>query len=133
MAFAEDRTADAAAWLRRAQQHLTLAKLLPPEQQMWADQCFHAQQAVEIALKGVFVSRRLVFRFTHNLAELCTELTKAGVTIPADVQHAVVLTGYAVHARYPGFAEEVTKEEGQRAIALAETVLAWATDIIGPG
>ena len=40
-----------------------------PEGAFYEDLCFHAQQAVEKALKAVYQHNRWVFRYTHDLDE----------------------------------------------------------------
>ena len=53
-------------------------------------------------------------------------LEDAGLAVPDAVKTAVVLTRFAVRARYPGVAPAVTQEEHADAIRLAEVVVAWA-------
>lgn len=52
-------------------------------------------------------------------------LEASGVTVPADVDEALVLTQYAVQTRYPGDWESVTPEEARFALEVANRVLAW--------
>lgn len=113
-------------WLARAKGHLSYARLPNPPGGFWEDHCFHAQQAAELALKAVYQERALVFRFTHDLDELFKGLEVSGLVVLPSVREAVVLTRFAVAARYPGIAEAVTEEECRRAIALAASVVAWA-------
>lgn len=47
--------------------------------------------------------------------------------MPETVQEAAILTDYAVSARYPGLLEPIEEDELERAIALAEGVVAWAS------
>jgi len=44
---------------------------------------------------------------------------------------AVTLTSYASDTRYPGFNKPVTKDEYDKAIILAHTILRWAEEQIG--
>lgn len=44
--------------------------------------CFHAQQAVEKALKAVMFLHGLEFRRTHDLEELAGMLADAGINLP---------------------------------------------------
>jgi len=44
---------------------------------------------------------------------------------------ADVLTPYAVQSRYPGWAEEVTREEYRQALELAARVVFWVESVIG--
>ncbi|MGA1790901.1 MAG: HEPN domain-containing protein [bacterium] len=113
-------------WLARAKGDLILAKGPVQEGAFLEDLCFHAQQAVEKAIKAFYVYHGLVFRYTHDLDELLTGLRAHGISIPAEVEDSIVLTTYAWEARYPGVAEPVTEEEYREAVRLAEEVINWA-------
>jgi HEPN domain-containing protein len=123
-------TGSAADWLKRAQSSLALAKVPRPKDTLWEDLCYHAQQAAEKALKAVLVKRKIRFRFVHDLNELIDTLEKHGQKMPEHVKRSVILTGYAVATRYPGNYEPVTKKEWKDAVALAESVVSWAKNII---
>ena len=88
--------------------------------------CFHAQQAVEKALKAVLVGHSTDFPYTHDIEELLATLEEAGVSCPVASPEAIRLTRYAVLTRYPGLAEPVTSEEYQSALQLAEEIVQWA-------
>ncbi len=77
----------------------------------WAS-AFHAQQAVEKALKAFLVSRQVDHPFTHDLVLL---IGMCGAPLSGDprVVASGALTAYAVVARYPGF------EPDARAAAVA--------------
>jgi HEPN domain-containing protein len=112
-------------WLRRARADLALARAPLPEGALFEDLCFHAQQAAEKAIKAVYVYHGARFRYTHDIAELLTGLMRMGLSFSDEVKEAVTLSDYASH-RYPSPVEPVTNDEYRRAIALAQTVLAWA-------
>ena len=118
-------------WLARARGHLLTAgrRKLPGE--FWEDRAFHAQQAAELAIKAVYQSHNLAFRFTHNLDELARGLQAAGVDMPPDLLvEAATLTRYAVHTRYPGLGGPVTRRHHAEAVRIASAVLAWAEEVI---
>ena len=117
-------------WLARAKGSLALAKQSKVKEAFWEDQCFLAQQAAEKALKAVYQSRGLPFRYIHDLEELGKGLEDAGVEVPSEVKEAIVLTRYAVETRYPGIVEPVTEEEYLQAVSLAQGVVAWAGKIL---
>ncbi len=119
-----------ADWLARARGDLAIATAPLPEGAFLEDLCFHAQQAVEKALKGVFVSRGLTFRYTHDLGELLTDLERHGVAVPGEVRAAQTLTPYAWEARYPGPGEAVGPKEHAEAVQHAGNVLAWAVTAV---
>jgi HEPN domain-containing protein len=82
---------------------------------------FHAQQCVEKLLKSFLVYHLTDFPYTHNISvllELCAELSDW----PETIRDAEELSSYAITARYPGEDREVTKEEAERAIEIAERV-----------
>jgi len=118
-----------AEWLRRARSNLTRAQQPKPEEVCWEDLCFDTQQAVEKALKALLIHYGIAFRFVHDIAELLTLLEQHGIDLPEDVRLAASLSDYAVAARYPGPMEPVTEEEYWEAVALAETVFDWATQL----
>lgn len=113
-------------WLKRAKSNLALAKQPKTEDIYWEDLCFETQQAAEKALKAVLLSKKIQFRFVHDLAELITLLENNGVSLPEGVRTAAILTDYSVEARYPGPFEPVTKEEFKKALKIAVDVVAWA-------
>jgi HEPN domain-containing protein len=113
-------------WLRRAKSNLIRAKQPKPEEVLWEDLCFDTQQAAEKALKAVLLARRIPFRFVHDIAEFLTLLENQGVTLPEEIKASAELTDYSVESRYPGPFEPVTEEEFNRALKIAEIVVAWA-------
>lgn len=117
-------------WLRRARSNLALASSPKPEEVLREDLCFECQQAAEKALKAVLLSKGIPFRFVHDIGELITLLNRAGLEIPADVSESVILTEYAVEARYPGPFEPVTMHEFEDALMLATAVVRWATEVV---
>jgi HEPN domain-containing protein len=118
-------------WLAHARSDLTFARLPLPEGAFYEGLCFHAQQAAEKALKAVYQYYEWMFRYTHDLEELLSGLKGHGINIPPEVDEAIVLTGFAWEARYPGLAEPVTREEYQEALRHAEAVVGWAEHEIG--
>lgn len=90
---------------------------------------FHAQQAVEKSLKAVLCIHGMVYRRTHDIAELLDALTDGGCELPAAMQSAAELTPFAVELRYESLSDEVDVAESfdrQRARSVARSVYAWA-------
>ncbi len=112
-------------WLNRAKSSLALArqrsKEIYPE-----DLCFQAQQAVEKAIKAVYISKKLVFPYIHDISQLLAALEKEGVIIPDNIKQASKLTLYAAQTRYPGLEGPVSDKEYYEALVLAECVVEWA-------
>lgn len=125
-----EENANAHAWLSRAKSNLSLAKTTKNKDTYWEDLCFNAQQAAEKAIKAVLQFNQIPFRFTHDLEELITTLSKHQVPFPKELNDVVTLTEYAVETRYPGVYEQVTEDEYQIAIMLAEAVIQWADQIL---
>ena len=113
-------------WLRRAKSNLVRARQPKPEEVLWEDLCFDTQQAAEKALKAVLVERRIPFRFVHDIAELLTLLENQGIILAEEIKDSAELTDYSVESRYPGPFEPVTEEEFEKALQIAEAVVAWA-------
>ena len=90
-------------WLSHARSDLILAKLGVEHQDVLYHQiCFHAQQAVEKALKAVLLFYRIDFPLTRDIDELIDIFEGAGISPPSHFSDAGSLTPYAVETRYPG-------------------------------
>ena len=122
-------SSDPAAWLRYARGDLALAQVSLPEDSFYELLCFHAQQAVEKAVKAVLIINNISYPKTHNIRTLLDLLPKE-IVLPADVDAAAILTDYAVSGRYPDEVDEVNEEEYQEAVRLAEAVVQWAESIL---
>jgi len=61
---------------------------------------FHAQQAVEKALKAVLAHAGIAFRRTHDIAELLDLLTDSSLQAPPHSEQLDELNPYAVEMRY---------------------------------
>lgn len=89
---------------------------------------FHAQQAVEKALKAALCLRRIEFRRTHDLLELAGRLRDAGGTVPVLDEALQRLTPYAVEFRYDDQALALIAPEDAQ--SLVEVCLSWIADQI---
>ncbi len=88
--------------------------------------CFHAQQAVEKALKAALTASGVPFRRIHELSELAQLLTERGVSLPVTLEQLDALNPYAVVFRYDDTEiETLTRQEAQD---IMDAVLAWAED-----
>ena len=90
---------------------------------------FHAQQAVEKAIKAVLASRSIDFPFTHDLEGLLELCENSAVEVPPRLrQDAGLLTPYAVRHRYgeepPRLIDRPTAEE------LATLAVNWAASVV---
>jgi HEPN domain-containing protein len=109
------------AWFERARVDLEAAdlELLSGRQRLLEDVFFHAQQAVEKALKGFLTWNDQPFRKTHNLDELGASCALFDATLQPLVDRAVPLTEYAWAFRYPGAPHPSTRAEAVEAMAIA--------------
>ena len=126
-----DSAGTAPEWLRRAKSNLSRARQPKPEEAVWEDLCFDAEQAAEKALKVALALRQIDFPRTHNLRVLLDLLRSGGVQVPPELGEAIHLSVYATMLRYPGDAEPASDADDRRALETAETVVRWAEGLIG--
>lgn len=91
---------------------------------------FHAQQAVEKALKAVLASRGIKFRFIHDLdylGELCEE---NDIELPLEFEGATRLTPFAAIGRYGS--QEPARLDCEQALRWAASAVDWARGMIEP-
>lgn len=117
-------------WFLHAQSDLTLAKLGLNQEVLPEQICFHAQQAVEKAVKSVLLFHKIDFPFTHDLEELLDTLENAEIPVPSELSDIGVLTPYAVETRYPGYWGEISENDVSEAFSFAEKAIKWAGKII---
>lgn len=118
-----------AKWLRHAEADLALAQGPAHDEAMTSLLCFHAQQAVEKALKAVLIARGIDFPKLHNIERLIS-LLPADIPLPSWLPEAAGLTAYATIMRYPFFGDAITEETLHSAAAVAERTVRWATQHI---
>jgi HEPN domain-containing protein len=118
-----------AGWLRYARSDLELTGIIKPDEVLFEGLCFHAQQAVEKALKAVLITKGIAPPKTHNIRILLDLLSQA-IIIPQEIEDSAGLTDYAVTSRYPGDFEPVSEEEYKEALRLAKMVVKWAGENI---
>jgi len=111
-------------WIERAKSSLELAQAKIIQHIYYEDLCYQSQQAAEKALKGLLICYGVEPEFTHNI-EILLRKIKMITDIPENIKEAAQLTVYAVQTRYPGEYEEVTKEEYEKSIQIAESCLDW--------
>jgi len=84
-----------ADWLRYAYSDLELARVSRPPKVLFEGLCFHAQQAVEKAMKAVLIAKGIPPPKTHNIRTLL-DLLPQEVIAPQEIEDAASLTDYAV-------------------------------------
>ena len=119
-------------WLRQAAGDIAMVRVRQ-KGVLFEHRLFHAQQAVEKALKGVLVARGLPFSRTHDITRLLRELRAGGIEPPEAAEFAEDFTKFADVTRYGGLpvSNPMLSESGcESAAQLAEEVLEWAREEI---
>ncbi len=90
---------------------------------------FHAQQAVEKAVKVVLMLEGIDFPKTHDLEYLIVLAEKHSVAIGSEVKSASWLTPWAAEFRYDDAPIETL--DRKRAIAVANAAVSWCQELLG--
>jgi len=87
---------------------------------------FHAQQAVEKAIKAVLASREIHYPFTHDIL-LLVELLRANriVALP-DAEDLALLTPFAAAWRYDDPLQESTEIDSDWMLERVAETISWA-------
>jgi HEPN domain-containing protein len=85
---------------------------------------FHAQQAVEKAMKAVLAASGDDFPWTHDLRYLIERLNDLGSPLPESLHEIRVLGPWAVEFRYGETIDDQLDRD--QAVALVNEALAWA-------
>ncbi len=118
---------DAQEWLAHAAADLHYARLGRADASALANLIvFHAQQAIEKALKAILVAHETEFPKTHDLEQLLEIIEDTGAAWPADLNKVLEFTVFATQGRYPGFDDPISEADVAEAIKMAERVLVWA-------
>ena len=112
-------------WLRLAQADLAIAQIVNDERITTEILVFHAQQAVEKALKALLVQRQVEFPKTHSIGMLLNLCKEAKYDVPDDLDETATMTAYAVVTRYPGIELHISTKDALDASELAMQLLAW--------
>ena len=119
-------------WIKRAEGSFLVAKKLAKEEDLYfEDLCFHLQQSVEKALKGLILFYGGELRKTHDLSVLIG-LLEQYVEVPDHILEVIRLDIYAVETRYPGDYVAVTREEFEAHLEVVEQCFEWIESIINP-
>jgi len=114
-----------AEWMRHAWSDMTIARMVENDEIAPEIIAFHAQQAVEKALKALLVQRQVEFTRTHIIGVLIVLCKESGYKIEENLQEAVTLSRFAIASRYPGETDPITRQEAKIAADLANQVLNW--------
>lgn len=87
---------------------------------------FHAQQAVEKALKIALVLAEVELPRTHDLEQLVELVKASGIGVPDELSSVEWLTPWAAALRY----DEPAPLDRTAALAVAESASNWATALL---
>jgi HEPN domain-containing protein len=108
-------------WLDRARKDLAASDVLLKEGfEDYENVGFHAQQAAEKFIKAFLVRHQIEFPKTHDIVLLRRLVTRVDPELAKKLLAVDALTPYGVEFRYPGDLPSVSREEGERAVRLAE-------------
>lgn len=119
----------AESFARLAEIDLATAEKLAPDPEMDDRPVgFHAQQAVEKAMKVVPMLEGIDFPKTHDLEYLIVLAGKHAVAMEPEVESAPWLTPWAAEFRYDDAPIEALDRE--RAIAVASAAVSWSQELL---
>jgi len=108
-------------WLAKADEDLGVAHhLLTTNAPFLGAVGFHAQQAAEKYLKAFLVWNQADFPKTHDMEALLAVVARCSPTLAQSLRGTTVLTDYGVALRYPGDLPELTPEQANTAVDLAD-------------
>lgn len=90
--------------------------------------CFHAQQAVEKALKAVLAARGVEFAHRHDLRALIGQCENAGIRLPGELTEVDLLSPYAAELRYDD--DTMHAVERETASRWATAAVQWARGLV---
>jgi HEPN domain-containing protein len=110
-------------WVEKAEENLRAAEVLA-ERGMYAAACFHAQQAAEMALKGLLINLAGIQPLTHLLVEIAEKVMEYSTVRLPDVNELRWLQEHYLQTRYPNARlSEYVAEEAERAVRIAAEVV----------
>ncbi len=110
-------------WIEKAEENLRAAEVLM-ERGMYAAACFHAQQAAEMALKGLLINLAGIQPLTHSLVEIAERVREHSTIILPHVSELRWLQEHYLQTRYPNARlSEYVAEEAERAVRIAAEVV----------
>lgn len=121
-------------WLEKMDHDLAVVRLFITTNAIPTDvACFHAQQAVEKALKALLAAHEIVPERTHDVVALLDDVLPMCPGLKDEIVAVTALNGYAVAVRYPYHMTDPSTEEARRAVETAERVCAIVRNHINEG
>lgn len=121
-------------WLAEARADLKHCKVsIDAGDYSWA--CFAAQQAAEKALKSIILHLLGIYPRSHDLVKLY-RVVAGQVDLGVKLHELATLSAYYTQAKYPNAglerpSEEMTKEQAEQALKIAEGIVNEVSKIIG--
>lgn len=113
---------EAKRWINYSETDLRAAHVLLDSEEFFPRQiCFFAQQCAEKAIKAILVFEEINFRKNHDLDRL-RDLIPRGWKVKEQFPDLAELTIWSVESRYPSNTPDVTENEAQGTLKLAESV-----------
>jgi HEPN domain-containing protein len=110
-------------WLAKADEDLETAKFLfASERSFFPAICFHCQQAAEKYFKALLTWQQIEFPKTHDLGLLLSLIASTDSYLASSLAEVAALNPYGVDIRYPGDVPEITGEDAEEAMRLADRV-----------
>lgn len=110
-------------WLEIAKTDLGAGKSLAGNTEDYSSQsAFFAQQAAEKTIKGFLVWHQERFKKDHDIRYLGDLALKYDLSLKKVIEEATSLNPFAVTFRYPGEPEELSAEDVEEALKIAETL-----------
>lgn len=111
-----------------ADDELAARSLLPIEGVTDGVLGFHAQQAVEKAMKAVLAVKGVEYPYSHDLNGLLGLCKKTGIDVPHDLSDTGRLSIFAVRLRYDASPTAILDRD--QALKWAASAIAWARGIV---
>ncbi len=116
----------------RGDRHVAATLAADPDAPPWSVG-FHAQQAVEKAIKAVLAHRAIRYPFTHDILLLVEMLRANGIDGPPNAEELVLLTPFGAAWRSDDPAQESTSIESGWMLERVEETVTWAESMLGGG
>ena len=118
-------------WLLKAEEDFNAAvSLLTYGNTFLNTVCFHSQQASEKYLKAFLTYHQIEFPKTHDIDKLLDLISSKNSKLAESLRETIILTNYGVDLRYPGDFPEVTLNDAQEAIKMAEKVRKFVLELL---
>ncbi|MGD9200253.1 MAG: HEPN domain-containing protein [Chitinispirillia bacterium] len=118
-------------WLHKAQNDLiTAVRIIQYPDGPTDTACFHAQQTIEKALKGLLTYHGIPFPRIHHLVRLMDLSLPYCNQLDTFRESCALISNYAIEIRYPGDCVDPERKDTEEAILIAQKILGLIENII---